>query len=460
MRLTVETPPSRPSERKYILSVLVRDFLGLDWHHVVSDRDDIRISIAGEPGAVKHPDVLFSVPEADWCHERSLPDEPLKRWDPAELGLSGAGSIPVIYGRDPAMAVRDPEVVALPVDVCGSSFFMLSRYEEIARPVADAHDRFPASASLACRAGFVERPLVNDYVDALWEAMVSVWPRLARRERSGTVFVTCDVDEPFDVVSLRPLRLVRSVAGDVARRRQPTLAIRRLANFVASRQGNRRFDPYNTFDWYMTMCEQAGRPAAFYMIPDHSAAVIDGTYDLSDPDIVRLMQVIAGRGHELGVHGSYNSFRDPERIRLERDRLIRACERAGIEAPVTGNRQHYLRWDSAQTPDHLAAAGVEYDTTGSFADRHGFRYGTSWPFPMWGWKTGSALRLMQRPLNVMETSVVDEVYMGLGYTQAAMNAILATKQAALRCGGDFVLLWHNSHFLHPQDPEFFRAAIE
>ena len=264
------------------------------------------------------PDVLFSLPQADWCHVRSLPEEPLQFWDSAELCLSHRGPLPVIYGRDRVAKLRNRENVVLPIDVCGSAFFMLTRYEEVARPVTDEHGRFPASASLAYRAGFLERPLVNDYLDVLWAAMVSIWPGLTRRERAGTVFVTCDVDEPFDIASLRPGQLVRSVAGDLVKRRRPKLAAARLLNFVASRSGERRFDPYNTFDWYMTTCEREGRSAAFYFIADHSAGAIDGTYELADPDIARLMQLMAKRGHELGVHGSYNSFRDVRRIRRER----------------------------------------------------------------------------------------------------------------------------------------------
>lgn len=47
----------------------------------------------------------------------------------------------------------------------------------------------------------------------------------------------------------------------------------------------------------------------------------------------------------------------------------------------------------------------------------------------------------------------------LGYPPAAIEKILAIKHAAVSGGGDFVLLWHNSHLLCPEDREFFRAAI-
>src|SRR5690606_3396778 len=132
-------------------------------------------------------------------------------------------------------------------------------------------------------------------------------------------------------------------------------------------------DPFFTFDWYLDTCEKAGHRAAFYFISDHSAGDIDGNYQIDAPPVLDLLAKIAARGHEVGLHGSYNSFRDPQQLRREKQRLEVACRKAGLDIEIIGSRQHYLRWDSGQTPDHLNDAGFQYDTSGSFADRPGFR---------------------------------------------------------------------------------------
>lgn len=100
---------------------------------------------------------------------------------------------------------------------------------------------------------------------------------------------------------------------------------------------------------------------------------------------------IDGRGHEVGVHGSYNSYQSASQVHRELNILIDACERAGVKGGVSGNRQHYLCWDTKQTLDHLDAAGFKYDTTGSFSDLSGFRYGTSRTFTMWSWQKNKAM---------------------------------------------------------------------
>ena len=50
------------------------------------------------------------------------------------------------------------------------------------------------------------------------------------------------------------------------------------------------------------------------------------------------------------------------------------------------------------------------------------------------------LSLRERSLIVMECSVIAERYLGLGYTDAALDLMLALKARALRYGGDFTLL--------------------
>ena len=42
---------------------------------------------------------------------------------------------------------------------------MLSRYEELITKDRDQHNRFPATASVAFKAGFLDRPIVSEYLE-------------------------------------------------------------------------------------------------------------------------------------------------------------------------------------------------------------------------------------------------------------------------------------------------------
>ena len=56
---------------------------------------------------------------------------------------------------------------------------------------------------------------------------------------------------------------------------------------------------------------------------------IDGIYSLEDPWIRKLMKKICGRGHEIGLHASYNSFRSADQVKKEFERLISVAEKRG-----------------------------------------------------------------------------------------------------------------------------------
>jgi hypothetical protein len=218
-------------------------------------------------------------------------------------------------------------------------------------------------------------------------------------------------------------------------------------------------DPNYTFDWYMDSCEQVGLKAVFYFISGRTAGKVDGCYELSDRAILRLIDKIAIRGHEIGVHGSYNSYRDAGQVAIERGNMIATCQKSGLDVAVRGNRQHYLRWDSNQTPDHLDSAGYEYDTSGGFADAPGFRFGTARPFTMWSWQKKAPLRLRQQPLVLMETTLFSSQYLGMGCCRESLELSLTLKQRALKFGGDFTFLWHNSNLVTEQECAFFKELI-
>ena len=57
---------------------------------------------------------------------------------------------------------------------------MLSRYEEYVDSSRDVHDRFPAKASLAYKEGFLDQPIINEYIELLFACMLCLWPNIKR----------------------------------------------------------------------------------------------------------------------------------------------------------------------------------------------------------------------------------------------------------------------------------------
>lgn len=460
MTITIHIPNHHINEIRWILGIILKEYFGLDYVIVESHLPGYRIEIGGR--CLFLNDEFFCNTTNTWLKPKSLPTSTLTQWDVVTSGLSPSlitSTIPIIFGK-PGFHLDKNKNGFLNLDVIGSVFFMLSRYEEIVLSDRDKHDRFPVEASISFKAGFLERPIVDEYIEILWSAMKILWPMLERNVRQGQVIVTCDVDTPFNCLSRNFTQTMRTAIGDAVKRRDIKKAVKKIKNYLDNIGKSYRADPEYTFDWYMDACEKKGRKSAFYFITEHSSRKMDGCYKINEPKILELIGNIAKRGHELGVHGSYNTYRNEKQISRERRSMIEACRLAGVSPSIQGNRQHYLRWDTSITPDNLDKAGFEYDTTGAFAEMPGFRYGTSRTFPMWSWKKNDSLKLNQKPLVLMECSVISEYYMGLGYSDSALDKMLSLKNTSMRYGGDFTILWHNNHLTTNKDKEFFLELIQ
>ena len=196
-------PTSYREEREYIIKILLETFLGLDYHIQVREITHTEICMETEKRLIL-PDVLFNFPKTKWLTAESLPKQPLERincgYSSLDLNLISR-NLPVIYGEthkeSGGLFRKIPNGgLELSIDIVGSAFFMLSRYEEIIKADRDEHNRFPATASLAYQEGFLERPIVDEYVEILWAAMSRLWPNLKRKQKAFSIQVSHDVDSP------------------------------------------------------------------------------------------------------------------------------------------------------------------------------------------------------------------------------------------------------------------------
>ncbi len=458
-QLLVEHPPGYAPERAYIHDVMLREFLGLEYQSICADRLDVRITLQDDPHKrhVTLGDALFQTPADQWLAESSLPRaSEIEWWDTRELFPDARlthSSVPAIYQTPTTNRVTDGSI-ELSLDIFGSAFFMLTRYEEVVSQARDEHDRFPASASMAFKEGFLDRPIVNEYLEILWAALHRLWPALERRDRVHEVVLTHDVDWPLCTAGRSRHQVLRTVAADVFKRRDVGLAARRLSTQV--REGTAA-DPCNTFDFMLNLSERCGLKSAFYFIAGNSAGEIDGCYTLDDPWIGCLARRIHERGHEIGLHPSYNTYRDLARTQREFDTLRQATERLGIGQERWGGRQHYLRWENPTTWQNWEDAGLNYDSTLGFADGVGFRSGFCYGYPVFNLLSRRKLDLQEQPLVVMETTLFK--YMQES-PERSIATVLGLNDTVRRFNGNFTMLWHNHSLVTKRERDVYQEIVE
>ncbi|NEP55947.1 MAG: hypothetical protein F6K31_02840 [Symploca sp. SIO2G7] len=463
--IKVEISSRYESERRYILSVIFGEFLGLDIQIKLSDRQDTRISVNANKGELVIADGLFSTPPNQWLQLASLPRQPLKVWNIVPTGLSTitvSPEIPVIYGNDPHnqdFFQLSENKIYLGLDIFGSAFFMLTRYEEIVKPDCDQHDRFPAHASLAYQEGFLERPIINEYLEILWAAMKQLWPKVQRKPRELKTLVSCDVDNPYSCHVKSWKATGRKMLGDIIKRHSYQMSLQTAINAVATKLGNYSYDPLNTFDWIMDVNEQVGNKVAFFFLAASLVPNMDSHYNLNEPRIRALIRKIHHRGHEIGLHGSYSAYQNQLQLQKEADTLRSVLAEENIDQGILGFRQHYLRWNPLQTHHYLDIIGLDYDTTLGYAAYAGFRCGICYEYPMYDFASSATMKLYQRPLVLMECSVIDKIYMGLGCTVNTLNYMNLLKSYCCQFNGNFTVLWHNNFLQKWQYLDIYQKII-
>lgn len=434
---------------RWTLSVL-GDFLGVEWR--IREHSGTELTIERDGAQLLLPGNLQGL--AQVMPPTSLALLPWPTRLPRPHG--GNADVPVLFG-DPQCNFPEASRCELAVDVIRTAFFMLSRAEELAPTPRDRHGRFPGWASAAARLGVLQRPVVDEQVALLKALMNALWPNSLPAASCGRVDVSCDVDEPYERWIRSPAYLAQGLAGALLRRRSPAVAMRRIRNALASRRTDYRHDPNWTFDWYMDQCERAELQARFFFIARQGGRDVDAAYDLCEPRMLGLLRRIGERGHLIGLHGSYGSFRSAEALSQERQTLERACEMAGVPRDVADNRQHFLQWTVDDSVPCLELAGFKTDSSGGFSDAPGFRFGTSRAFQMWNWHAMRPSTLVQRPLIVMETTLLALAEPSI--SEQIVDQILALRASATRHGGSFGFLWHNSNLSSAAERQAFVRCI-
>jgi len=212
-----------------------------------------------------------------------------------------------------------------------------------------------------------------------------------RRESAPTLCLTHDVD------NLRPtlqMRLKRTVAQ------------RRLSCLRGSKE-----DYLESLETMLAFDQEVvGRPGVSTVFvackaPARSLTrraaqwLIDPSYGTTDPDFLRLLDLLRRYGCEVGIHGSFFSIEEGL-LSGERDELGTRLERE-----VIVGRQHWLNLPGRDSLERVWDAGIRVDSTLGWNGVTGFRCGMARPFPV---LVGEGKALWEVPLVLMDGPMFDD----------------------------------------------------
>lgn len=207
--IKITVPNNNIQERRYIIEIIFNQFLEIEYQIVENQISD-SWTIEFENGSkLIFEDHFFSkyTTDLEYLKLENIPSN--VKFIKNEFLLEE--DLPVIYGND-NLEISEYKIIC-GIDIFASSFFMLTRWEEHVNKNRDKHNRFPAIESLAFKNNFLDRPIVNEYLEMIKKMILKLDNSILFKKYTYKLILTHDVDSPKKYRNL--IENIRELAVDI-----------------------------------------------------------------------------------------------------------------------------------------------------------------------------------------------------------------------------------------------------
>lgn len=429
--IKINIPKNNIEERKYIIDIIFNEFLGLEYQIVDSSiSKDWEIELENGHKLIVEDCFFSKYPNnLEYLKLDNIPS----KVEFTKNDFIVEDDIPIIYGNDKLGKLENKIICG--IDIFASSFFMLTRWEEYVNKNRDKYNRFPAIESLAYKNKFLDRPVINEYIEMLKNILLKLDKNLKFKIYNYELILTHDVDMPFKYTSFGSG--LREILSDVIRKKDIKKAISNTCKKIKVHTKLEQ-DPFDTFDYLMDISEKVGIKSYFFFM-GKGTSKFDNMYKSNDEFVLNLIKRIKLRGHYIGIHPTFNAYNDFFQFKKEKEELEK-----NFDTNLTFGREHFLRFEIPTTWQIWEDNNMKWDSTCSYADKEGFRCGICYEFSVFNILTRKKLQLKEKPLIVMEGSFV--TYQPNINPNQMEQEIFKLIKKVKRYNGNFILLWHNSSF--------------
>lgn len=336
------------------------------------------------------------------------------------------------------------------VDLVANAFYFLSSWAERSegRTASDSRQLFSASEFERLK---VPQDIVDRYLALLIERLRALYQRAGmppwpapKWPQGGEFAVVLSHDVDYLPVRRRDnaVQAAKAIARHLIRQRDPADAARAAWGWLVAVA--RRRDPYGCVPEIIGREQSLGVKSSFQVAVARRHAN-DVNYSVEDEPVRRYLQCIVEAGFDLCLHGS---FRSTEKLQWYIDEVEMLAKHL---ARPRGSRQHFLSFDYDILFAAQEQAGIEYDMSLGYPDRHGPRAGFSYPYFPYNLREDRPYQVLQIPLFLMDVTL--RSYLGL--RPAPARAVIAETLAQLRAKrGAISCVWHPIVFGNARDPGY------
>jgi hypothetical protein len=252
------------------------------------------------------------------------------------------------------------------IDPLGSIFYILSRMEEYTSTLEDEHGRFQVKNSVMDRYQWIDKAMCDRWAVAFLnflnqhELIV-----FQNHEHKVEIRPTFDIDNAYAYQLKTGWRKWLSTSRDILNRNSIRLKERDLV------LGGSKIDPYDTYDYILSIANRGFKVNMFWLLGDYAKFDKNISYkNVRHQRLIRKMDLST----TVGIHPSYKSNSYEYHFLNEKERLEEI-----LHKPVENSRQHYLKLKLPISYTTISSMEIKHDYTMGFAEKVGFRAGTSRP---------------------------------------------------------------------------------
>ena len=314
-------------------------------------------------------------------------------------------------------------------DIFSAVFYMVSRYEEYLTFSPDEFGRFKASDSLAFQYKFLQKPVVNIWINIFKELLLKKFPSLKIKSQTFDAIFTYDIDVAYKFKGRSLGRVIGASLKDLATFRFRNIIHRKMVLLKFKK------DPWDVYDDLREKISKNNLQSIFFFLLADKTEY-DRNLGYKSSSMKSLIKGIDAYS-KVGIHPSFYSSDFPEKVSVEKKRL-----ESMTGQKILKSRQHFLRFRLSDTYNSLLEAGITEDYSMAFPEAPGFRAGTCKPFYFYDLKNEEVTDLKIFPVTCMDATFV--YYLKQSPEKSLMEILNLLKEIK-KVNGVFIPIFHNDH---------------
>lgn len=310
----------------------------------------------------------------------------------------------------------------LEFDILAASFFLLSRYEEYLPHEKDMYGRYAHENSIAFKEGFIDQPLINQWIISFGIALKQKFPSLSIKPGTFKFTPTYDIDIAW---SYKNKGWLRNAGGFF---KSPSLE--RLSVLAGLKK-----DPYDCYDFLNKLHRDHKLDPIYFFLVASSRSEYDKNISPYDHSMWQLIKQHA-KNYRAGLHPSWRSNEKQSLLAKEK----RILETAG-KVEVIRSRQHYIKLSLPETYSNLLENNIANEYSMGYGSINGFRASVASSFFWYNLQTEKTTGLRVYPFCFMDAN---SFYEQKQDAVQSFNELMEYYKKCRGVNGEMITIFHNN----------------